>query len=390
MLRRHSHMNSIKLSIVTFAGLGSRSDLKTADILPVIRALASCGRLAEVICSSERDSGIPHVIPAVPRLVSAVMRRLGFSRAYAERAFDLLAARRIRPAAATLVHPPHYPNSIRRAQGLGNTVIGLLTEAHPLANLRLYQEECSLLGVHPRVQHPWTSYIARAVMMPEYLVALSPFVRDSYIEQGYDPSRIYVATPDIDIERFSLPLNRPKRFTAVYMAHTQVLKGLEYVLHAWEQLKLPDAELRIIGSLSSLPAELREKYMAAIDRNSSVQWRGSTSFPEYELKGASIFISPSLTEGFGRAALEAMACGVPVITTTHARGLVEEGTNGFVVPIRDADALAERIDYAYRHPEALERMGRSARQTVEQKKPFGEQVYHIFQEIMRREGKELH
>ena len=97
---------------------------------------------------------------------------------------------------------------------------------------------------------------------------------------------------------------------------------------------------------------------------------------------------PSLTEGFGRVTLEAMACGVPVITTENARGIVEDGKSGFVVPIRDARALGEKIEYLYSNRDAASRMGGEARASVERKEPFGKAVFRVYEEAMRREEKD--
>jgi glycosyltransferase involved in cell wall biosynthesis len=58
-----------------------------------------------------------------------------------------------------------------------------------------------------------------------------------------------------------------------------------------------------------------------------------------------VFVFPSLFEGFGLVLLEAMAMGLPIITTSHTAGpdLIEEGREGFIVPIRDANAIADRL-----------------------------------------------
>ncbi|HEY9598521.1 MAG TPA: glycosyltransferase, partial [Cyanophyceae cyanobacterium] len=66
--------------------------------------------------------------------------------------------------------------------------------------------------------------------------------------------------------------------------------------------------------------------------------------------------------------LEAMACGVPIITTPNAGGsdIITNGVEGFIVPIRDVDALKEKLDWCYRHPQQLAQMGRAARQKAEQ------------------------
>ena len=94
----------------------------------------------------------------------------------------------------------------------------------------------------------------------------------------------------------------------------------------------------------------------------------------------------SLTEGFGRVTLEAMASGIPVVTTENARGIVEDGKTGFVVPIRDAEAIAEKIQYLYDHRDILKEMGKEARKAVENKKPFGKAVYEIYEEILKKEN----
>ena len=71
---------------------------------------------------------------------------------------------------------------------------------------------------------------------------------------------------------------------------------------------------------------------------------------------------PSLCEGFGLVITEAMAHGLPVITTpnTVGRDLIEHGRNGFLVPIRDPDALAQTMAWCLDHRGELERVGREA------------------------------
>ena len=81
-----------------------------------------------------------------------------------------------------------------------------------------------------------------------------------------------------------------------------------------------------------------------------------------------------------------MACGVPVITTENAKGIVEDGETGFIVPIRDPEAIREKIEFLYNNPDVREKMGRKARKAVLEKESFADQVYGIYQEILEREG----
>jgi len=71
-------------------------------------------------------------------------------------------------------------------------------------------------------------------------------------------------------------------------------------------------------------------------------------------------------ELLGLVVLESMACGTPVIVTRVASlpELVEDGVTGFVVPPNDPGAIRDRLEYLSAHPEAVERMGRLARERV--------------------------
>jgi glycosyltransferase involved in cell wall biosynthesis len=81
---------------------------------------------------------------------------------------------------------------------------------------------------------------------------------------------------------------------------------------------------------------------------------------------ASVLVLPSIEDGFGQVIVQAMACGIPVIATTNTGGpdVITDGKDGFIVPIRDARAIGERLEYLYRNPEARAAMGRAALETV--------------------------
>ena len=76
-----------------------------------------------------------------------------------------------------------------------------------------------------------------------------------------------------------------------------------------------------------------------------------------------MFVFPTLIEGMPIVVLEAMASGLPVITTPNGPGdIVRDGVDGFVVPIRDPDAIVEKLEYLRAHPEHRREMGINARQ----------------------------
>jgi glycosyltransferase involved in cell wall biosynthesis len=81
---------------------------------------------------------------------------------------------------------------------------------------------------------------------------------------------------------------------------------------------------------------------------------------------ADVFVMASVEEGLAMVIPQALACGLPVICTTHSGGddLVRDGVNGFVVPIRDPHALAERLAALRDDPDLLSRMKRAAVESV--------------------------
>jgi alpha-maltose-1-phosphate synthase len=83
---------------------------------------------------------------------------------------------------------------------------------------------------------------------------------------------------------------------------------------------------------------------------------------------ASIFVFPSLLDGFGLVLLEAMACGIPIITTPNTAGpdIITDGVEGFIIPIRDVGAIEEKLEWCYSHPQELAEMGKAARRKAEE------------------------
>jgi glycosyltransferase involved in cell wall biosynthesis len=80
-----------------------------------------------------------------------------------------------------------------------------------------------------------------------------------------------------------------------------------------------------------------------------------------EFLAADVFVLPTLSDGFALAHLEALACGIPVITTPNCGSVVRDGMDGIIVPIRDPVALANAIERIITNPDLRSRMSLSAR-----------------------------
>lgn len=381
-------------SLITFANLGKKTNLPTADILPVIETFASKHELRQIICQINTGFYFKNTVSAVPWPVHYAIRifetlfRTKLHRRTEEMLFDFFAQWKLAPARVVFFHGGYFlPRTLEKAKKTGAITIDILRTAHFQTNAQIEEEEIKKLNISTYdANYSGLLKTSGHANNFEYVIAMSEFAKDTYIKSGFPAEKLFTATPDIDTKRFSPTHEKKEKFRVLYMAHTSPIKGLHYLLDAWEQLSLPNAELVIVGGMTDVPEELRTRYMERITKRSDIFQLSGTTTPEAEYRKASVFVLPSLTEGFGRVTLEAMASGLPVVTTQNAKGLVEDSKSGFVVPIRDAQALKEKIDYLYQHQDVAEEMGREARKTVLNKKSFGESIFEIYQEILAREN----
>jgi len=105
------------------------------------------------------------------------------------------------------------------------------------------------------------------------------------------------------------------------------------------------------------------------------------------IQASDIFVLPSLAEGFAHAILEAMACGLPVLATSHtcAPDVMRDSEHGFIVPIRDASAIADRLTWAMEHRLDLGGVGKAPSQQAAtyQWKRFRRGVRDAYAEMLR-------
>lgn len=151
---------------------------------------------------------------------------------------------------------------------------------------------------------------------------------------------------------------REKRLRVLFVGSLGQRKGLSYLLRALESLG-ENAELTLLGRKTSencpaLEAAIRKyRWIPTLAHDAILR----------EMQRHDVLVLPSLFEGFGLVILEAMAQGLVVIATPHtaAPDLIDDGTDGFIVPIRSAEAIAERLQLLLRDSARLRDMKLAAR-----------------------------
>ncbi len=188
--------------------------------------------------------------------------------------------------------------------------------------------------------------------------------------------KVEVVPAGVNLETFS-PMDRADARSALgieeqnvllYVGRIEPLKGLDILLQAVRLLERGERlRVLIVGGSPGSDSELDrlKKLAAELGIGGSVTFTGS--IPQRELpayySAADVFVLPSYAESFGLAALEAMACGTPVVVSRVGglKSFVASGETGYLVPRRCPESFAQRLDVLLENPDLKDTMGDAAR-----------------------------
>jgi glycosyltransferase involved in cell wall biosynthesis len=298
----------------------------------------------------------------------------------------------------------HFVSSIgfysaRKAKKSGSLVICDVRSEYPDYQASILADEYTLMGIQP----PSGSFlldrkVKAEFKLSDYLIVPSCYAKNTYLQAGYEPANIFVVPYGVDLKQFSpdmrserndpAPLSsiRNHPFRIIFTGQIQPRKGVRYLLEAFKRLNLRNSELLLIGGVDQSMAPILEN---AITEDSRIHAVGHV--PRAELpslyKTGSVFVFPSLADAWGLVVFEAMASGLPAIVTenTGSKEAVQQGQTGFVVPIRDVDAISDKLHYLYTHPETREEMGAAASLSALEYswENYGRKLMTVYQEIAK-------
>lgn len=188
--------------------------------------------------------------------------------------------------------------------------------------------------------------------LADKIIAGSLFVKEGLMKCGVPEKKITVIPSRIDYSKFREPHRssfdgkRPLR--VLFVGRVSVMKGVPYLLEALRLIESGRIEARLVGNISIVPKQIIAhsdiaNFVGPVPRNQVSE--------HYEW--ADVFCFPSITEGSAGVTYEALAAGLPVITTPNAGSIVRDGIDGFIVPIRDAKSLAAALKRYLEKPELL-------------------------------------
>lgn len=186
----------------------------------------------------------------------------------------------------------------------------------------------------------------------------------SFAEMGVPREKVHVIPYGVRLERFQ-PSDEPPAdsFEVLFAGSVGLRKGVPYLLEAFARLRHPRKLLRVVGAV-------QEDIRTVLPRLPMAQVELLGSVPQAELAAlmsrSHVLALPSIEEGLALVQAQAMACGCPVVCSTNTGGedLFTDGTEGFIVPIRDPDALGARLQRLADDPDLQRSMREAALRRV--------------------------
>jgi alpha-maltose-1-phosphate synthase len=237
-------------------------------------------------------------------------------------------------------------------------------------------------GIDPRIMRREEAEYeaADAITVP------STFSLNTFIGAGVDRKKMKLAPYGVDLDTFYPCAKRiDDTFQILFVGNISVRKGVSYLMDAFQQLNCGRKRLVLVGSAS---ADF-ENLIRQLRRDERISVMGHV--PQQQLKeimsSSHAMVLPSVEDGFGLVLAQAMACGCPVIASenTGARDLFTDGKEGFIVPICDSAAIADRLQMLADDRYLRSRMSSAARERVKSLggwERYGETMYQLFAELI--------
>lgn len=295
------------------------------------------------------------------RQIAAKLGSVGYR--WHDQAFDRFVSVRLTEADIFHGWNQHCLLSLKKAKTLGSKTIVERASSHLLTAKALLEEE------YRRFQAPLVSVDEVSLQrgleefeLADFITVPSDFAYQSFLNHQFSASKIKKIPFGVDLAKFrprqSEESGRPFRF--LFVGQISLRKGVQYLLPAWEKLNLPNVELVLAGAVQpDLQSFLKKTGLPA---NTKIQYFSAV---EQAYQASDVFVFPSLEEGMALVTLEALASGLPTITTLNSGSIIKNNQEGFIVPIRNTEALTQKMKQLYEDKQTRQKMAKAARLTAE-------------------------
>ena len=191
--------------------------------------------------------------------------------------------------------------------------------------------------------------------LSDKIIVASKMVFETVVKLGIDPKKIFLVPYGLNQDWFKYKAT-PKKGKILFVGLVGLRKGVHYLAEAARIIsnKGYDYEIVVVGKEfvdTTIDLFKGPKYLGHIPRNEIIK----------EYLSADVFVLPTIADGFGLVHLEAMACGVPAVTTENCGSVVDHNIDGLIIPIRDPIAIADAILKIVENRDLRDKMSRAAK-----------------------------
>lgn len=256
--------------------------------------------------------------------------------------------------------------SIKKAKKRGIKVLVDHSIAHPYYIREHLSEEFKKYNISIEKAFPkklW-DLILEDCLNTDKLLVNSDFVKNTFVQHGYDAHKIYVVTQGVRDDFFNLKNEYRIKGTLkiLFTGGFGFRKGAEYILRACQILDSMDFnyELIVVGDYTGAKDLVKN---IPIKNIKLVGFLPQVELKQY-LKSSDIYLFPSLVEGCASSGLEAMAAGLPVIATYESGLPIKDNENGIIVSSKNVNQIVENILYLAKYEDVRKKLGQNAAQLI--------------------------
>lgn len=252
----------------------------------------------------------------------------------------------------------------------------------------ILKEEYDLIGLNPKI--PSKKIIDKEIKeydLSDYISVPSVFSKKSFLEKGFSEKKVFNIPYGVDLNNFFLSneIKNDDEFNIISVGAISVRKGSIYLLKAFNELNLKNTKLIFIGDIERGFEKILNMHLN--DNIKIIKSVSQNSLRNFYHQ-ASVFVTCPVEDGFGMVILQAMACGLPIIVTNNAGGseIIDDGVDGYVIPIRDKERLKEKLLFLYHNREELLVMGKKAEHKAKNFfswKNYGEKIENFYLSLVK-------
>ena len=195
-------------------------------------------------------------------------------------------------------------------------------------------------GIPGRMSETYWTRLREEWNVADLVLVNSEWSANALVQQGVPRSKLIVVPLAIDLARDHPfhPVNPRGNLKVLWLGSVILRKGIQYLAEAAKLLQKNKVEFLLAG-----PIGISQSALNALPSNIKPLGRVTRDLLSNVYRQAHVFVLPTISDGFAVTQLEAMAHGLPVVTTPNCGRVVTDGFDGFVVPARDGQALADAL-----------------------------------------------